>query len=63
MFIIAKDGTTISQTGSMIHCSSGETYILCGSTLSGPSGIVAWNCSGPAEALGIVVGLHGGRRF
>lgn len=63
MFIIAKDGTVVTQSGSMITCSDGTMYTLSGQMLSGSTGVIAWNCSGPAEALGIVLGLHGGRRF
>ena len=60
---IARDGTTITQSGNTINCSDGTIYILSGRMLSGPTGPIAWNCSGSAEALGIVLGLHGGRRF
>lgn len=60
---IAKDGSTISQTGSLISCSDGTSYNLCGSMLSGPGGVVATNVSNISEAIGIVLGLHGGKRF
>ena len=63
MFIIAKDGIEITQSGNMIKCSDGTIYTLSGRMLSGPAGVIAWNCSDPAEALGIVLELHGGRRF
>ena len=31
--------------------------------LSGPGGVVATNVSNISEAIGIVLGLHGGKRF
>ena len=49
--------------GRLTHVSNGETYTLMGSTLSGPHGVVSWNCGSIEEAVGTVVGLHGGRKF
>lgn len=61
--ITANDNTTITQMGSFIHVSNGETYTLTGRTLSGPNGVVSWNCGSIEEAVGTVVGLYGGRKF
>lgn len=63
MTIIAKDGTTISRFGHTIHCSNGETYTLMGTHLTGPHGFLSNNVRSIEEAVGIVIGLHGGRRF
>lgn len=60
---IAKDGTTISQSGAFIHFSDGTSYNLCGPMLSGPAGVVAMNVSNISETISIVLGLHGGKRF
>ena len=59
---IAKDGTTISQSGPLISCSDGTSYNLYGSMLSGPGGVVDTNVSNISEVIGIVLGLHGGKR-
>ena len=59
----ANDGTMIQRTGNMITTSQGETYILDGKLLVGPGGMVSMNVSSIAEAEGIVIGLHGGKRF
>lgn len=63
MHMIAKDGVLVTRSGNSILCSDGTIYILLGRMLTGPGGVVAWNCSGPAEAMGIVLGFHGGRQF
>ena len=61
--IIAKDGTTINVIGSTITTSRGETYHLTGRCLIGPTGTVSMNVSSMDEAIGIVIGIHGGRRM
>lgn len=63
MTIIAKDGTTISRFGHTIHCSNGETYTLTGTCLTGSRGFFSNNVRSIEEAVGIVIGLHGGRGF
>ena len=60
---IAKDGTTITQSGNSIFCSNGEAYTLSGRILIGPHGTESTNVGSIQEALGIVIGLHGGKRF
>ena len=52
---IAKDGTTISQSGPLISCSDGTSYNLYGSMLSGPGGVVDTNVSNISEVIGIVL--------
>lgn len=59
---IYTDGTTVTQMGSFIHASDG-TYSLVGTMLTGPGGFRSMNVKRIDEAVGIVVGLHGGRRF
>lgn len=63
MFVIAKDGTSITQAGCTIHTSAGEFFTLGGRILSGPNGIVSWDCPNESAALGIILGLHGGPRY
>lgn len=60
---ITKDGITVTQMGNFISCSNGETYSLVGTILTGPRGVIAYNVSSMSEAKGIVIGLHGGKRF
>lgn len=60
--IMCNDGTTVTQMGSFIHASDG-TYILAGAILTGPGGFCSMNVQSVDEAVGIVVGLHGGRRL
>lgn len=61
--IIAKDGTAINQQGNNIYVSNGEVYILNGKILMGSGGIISQNCSSVQEALGVVIGMHGGRKI
>lgn len=61
--IVANDGCVISVMGNMISCSNGETYTLMGSTLFGPRGVMSMNVRSVDEAVGIVLGAHGGRRM
>lgn len=63
MIIIAKDGVIINQIGNFIHCSDGNSYVLTGKMLTGPRGVVANNVKSISEAVHIVVGLYGGKRF
>ena len=61
--ILANDNTTIVEVGNTIYCSDGKTYILSGMTLADSSGIVGYNVGSIDEAVAMVVGMHGGRRF
>lgn len=61
--IIAKDGVTVTQMGNRISCSDGSVYILTGRMLTGPGGVVSYNVGNISEAVGIVLGMHGGRMF
>ncbi len=60
--IMCNDGTTVTQMGSFIHAREG-IYTLTGTMLTGPGGFCSMNVRSIGEAVGIVVGLHGGRRF
>lgn len=60
--VYCNDGTVVTWTGLFIHAADG-TYTLVGTVLAGPRGIVSMNVGGMDEAVSIVVGLHGGRRF
>lgn len=60
--IMCNDGTTVTQMGSFIHAREG-VYTLTGTMLTGPGGFYSMNVRSIGEAVGIVVGLHGGRRF
>lgn len=60
--IHCNDGMTITHSGSFIHVSNGDTYSLCGTTLTGP-GFVSYNVTSINEAVNIICGLHGGKRF
>lgn len=60
--IQCNDGTTVTQMGNFIHASDG-TYTLMGTTLVGPGGFHSMNVGSMDEAVAIVVGYHGGRRF
>lgn len=61
--IVANDGVTITQMGNCITCSNGEHYTLVGMVLTGPNGFRSMNVNSISEAIGIVVGRHGGKRF
>lgn len=61
--IICNDGTCVTQVGNVINVSNGESYTFMGSMLSGSHGYSSMNVKSISEAVGIVVGLHGGRRF
>lgn len=63
MIAYTNDGSVITQMGSCIHSSDGNTYVLCGKMLTSPGGILSYCCESMSEAIGIVIGLHGGRRF
>ena len=63
MIIMTNSGVTITVSGSFINCSNGKTYTIMGSSLTGPDGFVAHNIKSQAEAIGIVVGLYGGKRM
>lgn len=60
--IQCNDGTIVTKAGTFIHASDG-TYTLTGTMLTGPHGYYSVNVQDIDEAVGIVVGLHGGRRF
>ena len=60
--ITCNDGTTVTQMGSFIQAND-ETYTLMGTILTGPGGFRSMNVRSIDEAVDIVVGLHGGRRF
>lgn len=60
--IVCNDGTTVTQTGNFIYASDG-IYTLMGITLIGSGGFCSMNVLSISEAVGIVVGRHGGRRF
>ena len=48
--------------GHSISVSNGEIYNYMGHLLSG-SGIASYNVSSLEEAVGIIVGMHGGRKL
>lgn len=57
-----NDGTAVTQMGNTIHASDG-VYTLTGTTLVGPGGFCSTNVENISEAVGIVIGLHGGKLF
>ena len=61
MFIITKSGVTITAPGTSINCSDGKTYNFMGNSLIGPNGVISMNVQSYEEAVGIVIGLYGGR--
>ena len=61
--ILTKDGTTINVTGNTITTSKGEIFHLSGQNLIGPTGIVARKATSMDYAVGVVIGLHGGRQM
>lgn len=63
MVIITKSGVTITVSGTFIHCSDGKTYSFVGNSLTGPNGVISWNVKSYEEAVGIVIGLYGGKRM
>lgn len=67
MVIICKDGATITYAGNIIRVANGvaatEVYTLNGNVLSGSNGFLAQNVGSLGEAVGIVIGLHGGKIF
>lgn len=60
---IAKDGVIVTQMGTCLTCSNGEMYVLTGRILSGPRGMIASNVENISEAMGIVLGMHGGKQL
>ena len=60
---VANDGVVINQMGNSITCSNGEHYSLVGTTLMGPRGAVSMHVTSISDAVNIVVGLHGGKKF
>jgi hypothetical protein len=63
MIITTNSGVTITVSGSFINCSDGKTYSILGNTLNGPDGIVSRNIKSTDEAVGIVIGIYGGKRM
>lgn len=63
MIIITKSGITITVLGNFIKCSDGKTYTIMGSSLRGPDGFIAHNIKSNDEAIGVVIGLYGGKRM
>lgn len=61
--IFCNDGTTVMHAGHLITTSKGETYSLLGTILTGPGGFQSMNVGSIQEAVGIVCGMHGGRRL
>ena len=61
MIITTNSGVIITVTGSFINCSDGKTYTIIGSSLTGPDGFVSHNIKSQDEAIGIIVGLYGGK--
>lgn len=59
--ILAKDGTIITQSGNTITCSNCECYVFSGTILTGSNGFCSMNVKNIAEAIGIIIGIHGGR--
>ena len=63
MIITTNSGVTITVSGSFINCSDGKTYTIMGSSLTGPDGFASYNIKSQDEAIGIVIGLYGGKRM
>ena len=61
--IYANDGTVIACSGNTITCTNGEAYVYGNKMLVGPHGMNQMNVGSIQEAMGIVAGLHGGRKF
>lgn len=57
-----NDGTTVTKMGNFINTSKG-TYTFMGNMLTGPNGFISRNIRSVDEAVGIVIGLHGGKRL
>ena len=60
--VVCKDNCVVTAAGNMVHVSNGNCYVLNGEFLSGP-GVNNMRMNSLSEALGYVVGLHGGRQF
>lgn len=61
--VTANDGVAVMQSGgNTITCSNGEHYVFNGISLVGPKGYQG-RCTSIQEALGIVIGIHGGRKL
>lgn len=63
MMITTNSNITLMETGNMIQASDGKTYTIMGSTIMGPTGTIAQNVKSHNEALGIIIGLYGGKRM
>ena len=61
--IMTKQGIQISVSGNNIVCSDGKMFTYSGGMLMGPGGTISYGVSSINEALGIVIGMYGGRAY
>lgn len=63
--VVANDGQFITKLSDHTFlCSDGSGYrMVSGNNLMGPNGLVARNVKNDDEARGIILGMHGGRKF
>ena len=63
MVIITNSGVTITVSGNCISCSDGKMYNIVGNCLTGSDGFISYNIKSQSEAIGIIIGLYGGKRI
>lgn len=63
MVIMTNSGVTIIVSGNCISCSDGKMYTILGNSLTGPNGFVSYNIKSQDEAIGIIIGMYGGKRI
>lgn len=63
MIITTNSGITITVSGNFINCSDGKTYTLIGNSLTESNGFISHNIKSQDEAIGIIIGLYGGKRM
>lgn len=61
MMITTNSGVTITVLGNFINCSDGKTYTIMGNSLTGPDDFASHNIKSQDEAIGIIIGLYGGK--
>lgn len=63
MVIITNSGVTITISSNIISCSDGKMYNIVGNCLTGFDGFISYNIKSQDEAIGIIIGMYGGKRI
>lgn len=61
MVVTTRSGVVITVNGNFISCSNGKIYSLIGTMLSGSDGVISHNIKSKDEAVGIIIGMYGGK--